>query len=103
MKLIRDKIPKIAAAKGEHMPHHTANPAEFRYHLSNKLEEEVKEFLDSKEPEELADILEVIGAIVKERGLSMRDIYRLRDKKRKERGGFDERIIWEQDSIATMG
>lgn len=96
MKLIRDKIPKISAAKGEHMPCHTANPAEFRYHLSKKLVEEVDEFLESGEPEELADILEVIGAIVKERGLSMRDIYRVRDKKRKDRGGFDERIIWEE-------
>ena len=98
MKLIRDKIPAIAAAKGGHMPCHTANPGEFRYHLSKKLEEEVKKFLDSGEPEELADILEVIGAIAKERGLSMQNIYRLRDKKRKKRGGFDERIIWDPDT-----
>lgn len=95
MKLIRDKIPAIAAAKGEHMQCHTANPAEFRHHLWKKLEEEVNEFLDSKEPEELADILEVIGAIAMERGLTMQDIYRLRDKKKKERGGFNNRIIWD--------
>lgn len=99
MKLIRDKIPKIAAAKGEHMHCHTANPGEFRHHLVKKLREEVDEFLDSKDPEELADILEVVGAIAKERGLSMRHIYRLRDKKRKARGGFDERIIWEQTEV----
>lgn len=95
MKLIRDKIPDIAAAKGEYMRCHTANPAEYRYHLRNKLLEEVREFLESGEVEEIGDILEVIRAIATERELSMREIYRVRDKKRKQRGGFEGRVIWE--------
>ncbi len=95
MKLIRDKIPDIAAAKGEYMQCHTANPAEYRHHLLNKLLEEVHEFFDSDEAEELADILEVIRAIAAERKLSMRALYLVRDKKRMRRGGFDGRVIWE--------
>lgn len=97
MKLIRDKIPGIASAKGEHMQCHRADPEEYRGHLREKILEEVQEFRESGEAEELADILEVIRAIVQERGLSMRDLYLLRDKKRRERGGFDERTIWHEE------
>lgn len=98
MKLIRDRIPEIAEINGGVMDYHLANPAEFRHHLQKKLLEEANEFLESGEPEELADILEVIRAIAEERGMTMRDVYVLRDKKRKERGGFDNRVIWENRS-----
>ena len=97
MKLIRDKIPQIARKKGETMRCHTANPAEYRHHLSRKLIEEMDEFLVAHDPEELADILEVIRAIVADRGWSMQEIQRLRKQKRKEKGGFDLGIIWERD------
>lgn len=97
MKLIRDKIPDIARAKGEHMQCHKADPVGYRHHLREKLLEEVHEFRESGEAEELADILEVIRAIANERGLSMRDLYLIRDKKRRARGGFDGRIIWQNE------
>ena len=95
MKLIRDKIPKIALEKGSVMICHVTNATEYRHHLLKKLHEEVREFAESSEAEELADILEVIRAIATERGLPMRELHRLRDKKRRERGGFSGRIIWE--------
>ncbi|OGZ06255.1 MAG: hypothetical protein A2845_00415 [Candidatus Lloydbacteria bacterium RIFCSPHIGHO2_01_FULL_49_22] len=97
MKLIRDKIPGIAHAKGEQLQCHKADPAEYRYHLREKILEEVHEFRESGEAEELADILEVVRAIANERGLSMRNLYLLRDKKRRARGGFDGRIIWQNE------
>jgi predicted house-cleaning noncanonical NTP pyrophosphatase (MazG superfamily) len=103
MKLIRDKIPLIAKAKGEEMICHVANPAEYRHHLQEKLLEEVHEFLESGDPEELADILEVVRAVAQERGMNMSELYRLRDKKRKERGGFEGRIIWQDDKQINYG
>ncbi len=105
-KLIRDKIPEIARVKGEEMVCHVANPAEYRYYLREKLPEEVEEFLNASEAkatEELADILEVVRAIAAERGLSMRKLYSLRDKKRKERGGFEGRIIYNDGQDVRYG
>ena len=95
-KLIRDYIPIIAMRKGETMNCHIATPSEYKDLLRQKLSEEVKEFVDTEEPEELADILEVVRAIAREKGFTMQHILDLRDKKRKEKGGFDNRIVWDE-------
>ncbi len=95
MKLIRDKIPEIAMAKGETMLTHVASDAEYSALLKEKLFEEVIEFMDSESPEELADILEIIRALAEHKSISMHQLYALRDKKRAERGGFGGRTVWD--------
>ena len=95
MKLIRDKIPLIALAKGETMQTHTARDAEYLALLKEKLFEEVIEFMDSESPEELADILEVVRAIAGHKMIPMHKLYSIRDKKRAKRGGFSGRTVWD--------
>src|SRR6266511_1405791 len=63
MKLVRDKIPEIMRAAGQRAVVHTADPVEFQVLLRQKLTEEVDEVLMSQDPEELADILEVLYAL----------------------------------------
>lgn len=61
-KLVRDKIPEIMVNNNETPITRILDEAEYKKHLDMKLEEETKEYLESGEAEELADILEVVFA-----------------------------------------
>ena len=98
-KLVRDKIPEIIRGNNEIPFTHTADDEEFREKLNEKLKEEVDEFLESGSMEELADVLEILHEICGTRGMSLKNLDSLRKKKRKERGGFDKRIILEGKEI----
>jgi len=95
-KLVRDKIPEIIAAKGGVSKTHIASEAEYMQKLEEKLGEEVAEYLESKNPEELADICEVVYALGELRSLSPSELEALRKKKVDERGGFMKKIILEE-------
>ena len=93
-KLVRDRIPEIIAEeKSCEVDYRIAAPAEYTDFLLKKLTEEVQEFLESREPMELADILEVVHQLGKETGLNPEDIEQLRREKEISRGGFQKRII----------
>jgi predicted house-cleaning noncanonical NTP pyrophosphatase (MazG superfamily) len=97
-KLVRDNIPQLIRASGREPTTYVADDEEFRARLREKLLEEVEEFLASDDdPEELADILEVLYALSEQCGVSPRELERLRAAKAKERGGFAGRIIWTAD------
>lgn len=92
-KLVRDRIPEIIEADGKHCSVETLSDEEYLLLLERKLEEELAEYQDSKSLEELADLLEVIQAVVKARGWTMVELERVRAEKAAERGGFDEKIL----------
>lgn len=94
-KLVRDRIPEIIQSKGKTPATHVAGDDEYRRRLTEKLQEEVSEFIADETPEEIADILEVIVAITSDRGWTLADIERLRAEKAAARGGFYERIVLE--------
>ncbi|MFA4975257.1 MAG: nucleoside triphosphate pyrophosphohydrolase [Candidatus Paceibacterota bacterium] len=90
-KLVRDKIPEHLDAKGISYEQTTATPEEYRKRLLEKLAEEVKEFLDARNSEELADILEVIEALKKLP--KFKNVEEVKKKKLAEKGGFEKRVI----------
>lgn len=92
-KLVRDRIPEIIEADGKHCSVETLSDEEYLLLLECKLEEELAEYQDSKSLEELADLLEVMRAVVKARGWTMAELERVRAEKAAERGGFDEKIL----------
>lgn len=92
-KLVRDKIPDIITLDGRHAKTRVLTDNEFRAELKRKLTEEVEEFLTSENPEELADILEVIHALTSDLGVDSSKLETIRQQKRNERGGFDKRIF----------
>ena len=92
-KLVRDRIPEIIEADGKHCSVETLSDEEYLPLLERKLDEELAEYQDSKALEELADLLEVIQAVVKARGWTMAELERVRAEKAAERGGFDEKIL----------
>ena len=87
-KLVRDKIPQIIIKNGDNAKTHVANESEFNSRLKDKLQEEVNEYLESNNSEELADILEVLYSLEDRVKLEQ-----LRSKKELERGSFNDRII----------
>jgi predicted house-cleaning noncanonical NTP pyrophosphatase (MazG superfamily) len=92
-KLVRDKIPEIILSHGEEPITRILSDDEHLSMLNAKLLEEIKEYLECFEFEELADILEVIRGIAKTRGKTLEDIMSIMDEKRVKRGGFDEKIF----------
>jgi predicted house-cleaning noncanonical NTP pyrophosphatase (MazG superfamily) len=71
-----------------------ASVEEYTTRLRDKLREEVEEFLASNgDPEELADILEVLHALAHQAGIDPQQLRRLRADKTEERDGFTERIV----------
>lgn len=95
-KLVRDKIPEIIKSKGEECKTHIAEDLEYTEKLKEKLLEEVQEFSKDETPDEIADILEVIDAIIKAKSFSMEEIQKIKKEKFDKRGGFDEKIILEE-------
>ena len=92
-KLVRDKIPQIIEKSGKHALIDTLSDKEYEVYLERKLDEEVYEYHDSKELEELADILEVIIALAKIKGCSFLNLLKLKSKKAHKKGGFSKRIL----------
>lgn len=92
-KLVRDKIPEIICDDGKTCLCETLSPEEYLRCLDEKLNEELAEYQESKSLEELADLLEVMMAVVKARGYTWEQLTALCQNKREERGGFDKRIL----------
>ncbi|MEI6397030.1 MAG: nucleoside triphosphate pyrophosphohydrolase [Candidatus Taylorbacteria bacterium] len=90
-KLVRDKIPEILDKKGLNYEKRIASPEEYKIELIKKLEEEVIEFQEAGNIEELADVLEVVESLKKLP--EYKNVEVVRQKKHEERGGFDGRII----------
>lgn len=94
-KLVRDKIPEIIEENGEEPIVRVLDDEEYVEALMGKLEEEVGEYLESGDVEELADVLEVIYALLEVEDVDMVYLEKIRKEKREERGGFEERIYLE--------
>ncbi len=96
-KLVRDKIPDIIRQDGKTCRVRTLSMAEMKPMLQAKLQEEAAEYLgsatDSLALEELADILEVIGALARLHGASMEQLADIQKSKQSARGGFDRAVF----------
>ena len=92
-KAIRDKIPEIIEKDGHSCNIKTLSDEEFLGEIEKKLFEEVDEFQNDKNPEELADILEVIYKIAQLRGISREELEEIRKKKVEKRGSFDKNLF----------
>ena len=92
-KLVRDKIPTIITEKGGDCEFRIAMKSEYIQLLNKKLCEEVEEFILNPSAEEIADVLEVIETIAKLKNISLEEIKMIKVAKRRERGGFGERVV----------
>lgn len=95
-KLVRDKIPGIIEVDGKKCAIRIASKEEQYELLVKKLQEEVNEFIEDKNLEELADVMEVAFGLARNLGFSEEELIRKRNEKKEERGGFEEGIVLEK-------
>lgn len=97
-KLVRDRIPEIIEADGKTCICETLSDEDYLSLLDQKLNEELAEYQESKSLEEMADLLEVIQAIVKARGWALEELEQVRAAKAAKRGGFEKKILLKEVS-----
>ena len=95
-KLVRDKVIEQIEAKGETARYHTASDTEYQEKLLLKLQEEVGEFIEAKNQEEMADVFEVITALLENYEWSLEGIVAVQKEKREKKGAFTKRIVLEE-------
>ncbi len=95
-KLVRDRIPDIILKDNELPTTRVLDDEEYIKELNRKLQEEVNEYLEAENIEEMVDILEVIRAILEHKGVTYEEIEEKRVKKATKRGAFKEKIFLEK-------
>lgn len=92
-KLVRDNIPEIIEASGKKCDIEILDDEQYLEYLNKKLMEEVKEYLESGEVEELADLEEVLRAILDVKTTTYDDFERIRKSKVEKRGAFKKKLL----------
>ena len=85
-KLVRDLIPEVIKKSGKECDIEIANMEQRTGLLEAKLMEEVNEYLEDKNLEELADVMEVLFGIAHNLGYTEEDLLNKRKEKLEERG-----------------
>lgn len=95
-KLVRDKIPEIITKNNKKAITKILIDEDYLTELNRKIQEEVKEYLEGNNVEELADIVEVVYGILKAKNISIEEFENIRKSKVQERGAFKEKIFLEK-------
>lgn len=98
-KLVRDRIPEIIQTTGRVCEVVTMPEAEYRQALLQKLLEEAREVEQADRDHlvtELADLYEVVDAILLTHGIDPATVRVEQQQRRVERGGFEQRLrlVW---------
>jgi len=94
-KLVRDNIPEIMIKNGAKPVTKILSDDEYLNELNKKLQEELTEYLLDGNIEELADLEEVLLAILKLKNISLEEFNKIRIAKVNKRGSFDKKIFLE--------
>ncbi len=92
-KLVRDHIPEMIESAGKTCIAETLADIRYLEMLDAKLNEELAEYQESKSLEELADMLEVMQAVIQARGWTWEELEQVRQEKAAVRGGFEKKIL----------
>jgi predicted house-cleaning noncanonical NTP pyrophosphatase (MazG superfamily) len=96
-KLVRDLIPDIMSREGRTPGVRVALGQELDNLLRAKVVEEAEELLSTGELSEVADIVEVIEALLRVRKTDWRTVEQLRKQKKRLRGGFEKGYVLSLD------
>ena len=92
-KLVRDRIPEIIAADGKICTTEILSDADYLKMVDAKLDEELSEYHQDQNLEELADLLEVLYAAALARGYTLEELERVRAEKARKRGKFEKKLL----------
>ncbi len=100
-RLVRDRIPDLVKEAGHEVKFRQLTAEEKPRFLKQKIATEAKELLEAdvgREKEEVSDLLEAMEAFITARGLERDDLRRVKEHKRKQRGGFERCFVVESTS-----
>lgn len=97
-KLVRDDIVRKHEEQGAEVVHHILSPEEKRIALVKKIGEELSEFLSSGEAGELADAQAALDQLIKDAGLTSKQIRDEQQRKLEKNGGFEKGDYIEQET-----
>ena len=98
-KLVRDNIPGLIEKQDSKVvaTRILSDDEEFLSYLLAKIREEAEELAEANSDEnlieEIADVYEIIDAIVALKNIPISEITKTQNKKREDRGGFEKRIL----------
>lgn len=92
-KIVRDKIPVGIMLNGQECKIEKVDNGKAIDYLIQKLHEEVDEYNEARNYEELADIFEVLFAIVEKQGIDYKKLKDVFQRKAKLKGKFNDNII----------
>jgi predicted house-cleaning noncanonical NTP pyrophosphatase (MazG superfamily) len=95
-KLVRDRIPEIVAASGLVAITRPLSDEEYLAALRAKVSEEAAELADAPDDEvatEIADLQEVVSALMAALGLAPEEVERVRAERKRDRGAFETRTF----------
>jgi len=92
-KLVRDRIHEIIEQSGKQAIIEEVSGEKYLELLNAKLGEELQEYLDSDNVEELADLVEVVYAILDYKTVSLQEFEVIRKQKITDRGAFIKRLL----------
>ena len=90
-KLVRDNIPDQIINDGKMPSYYVLSENDFRKSLLEKLVEESREVMDNPTKEEIADVLEVIDAILDTFSISKKELMACKRNKKISNGAFKKR------------
>jgi predicted house-cleaning noncanonical NTP pyrophosphatase (MazG superfamily) len=98
-KLVRDRIPEIISKSGIEYQTITLSEQEYQQALRQKLIEEAQEAATANNADlviEIADLLEVVDALLKSYEISHHKVLLEQDRKRASKGDFDNKtmLLW---------
>lgn len=92
-KLIRDNIPEIIINSGKTPIIKNVEGEDLINLLNQKIHEELAEYNESGSIEELADLVEVVYAILDNKGVSLEEFEGIRQNKNHKRGAFKKGLV----------
>jgi len=100
-KLVRDKIPEIIKTDGFVPTCRKLSQKEFKLEVLKKVLEEAREMYNAKDSQkelvkECADLEEVLFAVMNAYKISRSELNKIRNKRKKDRGGFTKKIFLEK-------
>ncbi|MDO5848125.1 MAG: nucleoside triphosphate pyrophosphohydrolase [Methanobrevibacter sp.] len=95
-KLVRDKIPQIISNDDKIAITKLLDDEQYLVELNKKLHEEILEYLEDGDVEELVDIIEVIRAILKAKDIYLEEFEQMRQEKANSKGVFKNKIFLEE-------
>jgi predicted house-cleaning noncanonical NTP pyrophosphatase (MazG superfamily) len=92
-KLVRDRIPQLIQDSGRHCSSRILSEEEYYHALLDKVVEEIEEYRESGNEEELADVFEVLDCLVKLKEYEPLHIDYLQLIRREARGSFQDKVL----------